>query len=126
MITHDEMRAYKKKLKALAERFTGDVTELEAEAFRGGLAEAAPHRFTAPARTGGQDAATEGDMDLLLLEREKALLDECTAALARVEEGTFGRCEGCRLPIPKRRLQAFPYARYCLRCAALREREAVG
>ncbi len=109
------------------ERFTGDVTELQTEAGLASAYEAAPGLFTSPVHAGDQDTVTtDEDMDLALLEREKALLAECNAALARIEDGVFGHCEDCRLPIPKRRLRAFPYARCCLRCANLREREAVG
>ncbi|HHY39150.1 MAG TPA: hypothetical protein GX507_09530 [Clostridia bacterium] len=34
----------------------------------------------------------------------------------------FGLCERCRKPIPKERLKAIPYARYCVACQAEEER----
>ena len=44
-------------------------------------------------------------------------LDEINDALDRIEQGTFGRCEVCGQEIPRERLKAVPYARYCLRHA---------
>jgi DnaK suppressor protein len=43
------------------------------------------------------------------------------AALAKMEEREYGVCEGCRRPIALKRLQAVPWARHCVRCAAARE-----
>jgi DnaK suppressor protein len=42
-------------------------------------------------------------------------------ALTRMAEGDYGRCEACRRPIRVKRLQAVPWARYCVKCAGLRE-----
>jgi RNA polymerase-binding transcription factor DksA len=36
------------------------------------------------------------------------------AALARIEEGTFGICEICKAPIEERRLSANPVSRTCV------------
>lgn len=41
---------------------------------------------------------------------------ELEAALHRIDEGTYGRCESCRLPIPLTRLEVIPYARRCIGC----------
>ena len=63
----------------------------------------------------------EEEVTLGLLENEEQLLQEASAALARIEQGTFGICEACRQPIAEKRLQALPYARYCAPCAKQRE-----
>ena len=41
------------------------------------------------------------------------LVDE---ALKRVEDGTYGICNICGKPIPKKRLKALPYAEACIHC----------
>lgn len=46
-------------------------------------------------------------------------LAEIRAALARLDEGTYGVCEQCGEPIGDERLQARPEARTCIRCARL-------
>ncbi|MET7751564.1 TraR/DksA family transcriptional regulator [Micromonospora azadirachtae] len=45
-------------------------------------------------------------------------------ALARLEEGTYGFCEGCTSPIPVERLEIFPSATTCVSCKQTRERRA--
>jgi DnaK suppressor protein len=59
----------------------------------------------------------EEENTLDLMENEGRILVEINDALPRIEQGTFGRCENCRREIPKERLEAVPYARYCIRCA---------
>lgn len=43
-------------------------------------------------------------------------------ALARLDEGTYGWCEGCGGPIPVERLKIFPSATSCVSCKQSRER----
>jgi RNA polymerase-binding protein DksA len=43
-------------------------------------------------------------------------LDEVVGALARLDEGSYGRCQDCGAAIPAERLHARPAARYCVRC----------
>ncbi|TAL16310.1 MAG: DNA-binding protein, partial [Frankiales bacterium] len=50
------------------------------------------------------------------------LLLQVERALARLDEGTYGRCENCGNPIPKARLQAFPRATLCVACKQREER----
>ncbi|PSK62032.1 RNA polymerase-binding transcription factor DksA [Micromonospora sp. MH33] len=45
-------------------------------------------------------------------------------ALTRLEEGTYGFCEGCSAPIPVERLGIFPSATSCVTCKQTRERRA--
>jgi DnaK suppressor protein len=47
---------------------------------------------------------------------ETALLRELEAALRRLGRGTFGICEGCGEPISERRLDAVPWAKFCIPC----------
>lgn len=47
-------------------------------------------------------------------QREARLLQ---AALARIEQGTYGTCLSCEEPISDARLEAVPYAPLCKRCA---------
>ena len=48
-----------------------------------------------------------------------ALIDE---ALKRIEAGEFGECVNCGEPVQEKRLEAVPWARYCLKCQDLQER----
>ncbi|HEX8130925.1 MAG TPA: TraR/DksA family transcriptional regulator [Pyrinomonadaceae bacterium] len=48
-----------------------------------------------------------------------ALIDE---ALHRIETGGFGECVNCGEPVQEKRLEAVPWARFCLKCQDLQER----
>jgi RNA polymerase-binding protein DksA len=53
-----------------------------------------------------------------LAQQARLHLAEIEAALARLDAGTYGRCERCGEPIGEGRLEARPAARTCIRCAA--------
>jgi len=48
-------------------------------------------------------------------------LDEIEAALRRIDEGSYGRCEACGGPMGMQRIRAIPEARFCLSCSGQRE-----
>ncbi len=56
-----------------------------------------------------------------LFRKLKQDLDEMEAALARFENGTYGRCQKCGERIEWARLEALPQARFCLRCQRRQE-----
>jgi RNA polymerase-binding protein DksA len=58
----------------------------------------------------------ERERDLSLSENVKDLLQKVNEALERIENGTYGICEMCGLPIPEERLEALPYANLCITC----------
>jgi len=56
------------------------------------------------------------------MDSERKLIVEIDDALDRIENGTYGICEGTGQPIPKERLEAIPWARYCTVYASLLEK----
>jgi DnaK suppressor protein len=44
------------------------------------------------------------------------LLREISGALHRIDGGTYGVCMECEEPISSKRLDAVPWARYCVSC----------
>ena len=48
---------------------------------------------------------------------------EVEEALERIGSGTYGKCLDCGCDIKKERLEAIPYAKYCVKCKAEREKE---
>jgi DnaK suppressor protein len=73
------------------------------------------------------DAALDSAHDEIssqLAEVESRELASIEKALERIEEGSFGVCEGCNGKIPVARLNALPYATYCIECQ--REMERTG
>lgn len=73
------------------------------------------------------DAALDSAQDEIssqLAEVESRELANIENALEQMREGRYGVCEGCEKPIPLARLQALPYAVYCIECQ--REAEKTG
>jgi RNA polymerase-binding protein DksA len=63
------------------------------------------------------DTATamyDRELDEGLEEGARETLLEIEAALQRIEDGTYGICEGCGEPIGAERLSAIPWARLCI------------
>jgi DnaK suppressor protein len=54
---------------------------------------------------------------------DRRLLRDVVSALQKIDEGSFGACERCGEPIADRRLDALPFARYCIDCQRLVEEE---
>jgi RNA polymerase-binding transcription factor DksA len=65
--------------------------------------------------------AFDQELTLSLLGSENSTLEQTEAAIARIEDGRYGRCETCGARIPESRLEAIPYAAQCVRCASQRE-----
>ena len=58
----------------------------------------------------------ERDFLLRLRDRESKLIVKIKEALERIENGTFGVCEGCGEEISLKRLRARPMATLCIHC----------
>jgi DnaK suppressor protein len=56
------------------------------------------------------------DVLVLLSDRQKIELGDLNAAIARIDAGTWGRCEKCHGEIASRRLKVQPEARTCMTC----------
>jgi DnaK suppressor protein len=64
----------------------------------------------------GGTVTVDRERDLALSAQALAAIEEIDAALAAIEDLTYGTCEQCHQPIPKARLKALPYARLCVVC----------
>jgi RNA polymerase-binding protein DksA len=117
-MTRAELDHFRRRLLALKRRIGGSLSELEEEALRPVGGESAGNLSDVPVHPA--DLGTENfeeELDLALMENQEQLLVDINDALARIENGTYGRCENCHRKISRERLEAVPYARYCLRCA---------
>jgi DnaK suppressor protein len=77
-------------------------------------------RAPGPMTYGSQAAAAsqvfEQQRDLALRDRAQQHLEQVDAALARLDDGTFGTCVRCSRPIAEERLEALPWAAHCIDC----------
>jgi RNA polymerase-binding transcription factor DksA len=87
-----------------------------------GLTEARPTPVDAERTHQGPYEFEEAALDLLEMERERAilvseqaLLTEVEDALKRIGEGTYGRCIIDGEPILEKRLEAIPWTPYCVK-----------
>lgn len=62
------------------------------------------------------------EMAVALSNGYRGRLTAILLAFSKLDEGTYGTCELCRVAIDPKRLEAEPAARYCIRCQELRER----
>lgn len=83
----------------------------------------------------GQTSTDEGTDDIVdrannsynrelmfaLSDTERHQLMAVDEALQRLEAGTFGKCLNCGREIGEKRLEAVPWARYCIDCQELSE-----
>jgi RNA polymerase-binding protein DksA len=99
----------------------GDVGSMESEAFKGGsnLSNMPIHMADV-----GTDNF-EQEFTLGLIESERQILREIQDALARVDDGTFGICQGTGKPIPRVRLEAVPWAKYTIEYSRMLEQGKV-
>ena len=71
------------------------------------------------------DAATESydqEFWFSISEAGRKTLEQIDEALRKIEEGTFGVCEGCSKPIDMPRLEVVPQAPLCISCQEQEER----
>jgi DnaK suppressor protein len=73
----------------------------------------------------GDQATTAYNREFLfeLGNGDRRLLKEVVMALKKLDEGEFGTCERCGEAIAEKRLEALPYARYCIECQRAMEEE---
>lgn len=87
-------------------------------------AKEAARQGTAKHADPADQAASEYERQSLVHQAATArqMLKNLTQALERMRQGIFGECAECGGDIELKRLEAIPWARYCVRCQEERER----
>jgi DnaK suppressor protein len=122
VLKNDELEAFRKALLVLRSRLRGDLDQMTDEALRRDQPDLSGNLSNVPLHMA--DIGTENydqEFTLGLIENEQETLEQVNAALTRIEQGSFGRCEECGEAIAKPRLQALPYTRHCIQCARVLE-----
>jgi RNA polymerase-binding transcription factor DksA len=112
-----QLEAYRQRLLGLAARLRNGVAGLRDAALRQTGGESSGSLSNIPLHLADL-AGDNFDQEIAvgMLQNEHDLLLAITAALDRMDAGTFGRCEQCGKDIPEQRLDAVPYARFCVKC----------
>lgn len=114
----NELKALERALTARARALRGQVSDKldEAAEDAGGMNNGGDF--------GDQSFASgESSLDLAEAKRDLAELNGIDAALAAIEEGSYGYCEDCGLEIPVERLRVQPLALRCVVCQERFERD---
>lgn len=124
-LTSKQREKIRQALLSQARRIAGDVTGLTAEVLRTSGGEASGNLSNAPLHLAdlGTDHFNQ-EMTVNFLQIENQTLRELAGALRRLDEGRYGLCDRCDRTIAPERLEALPYARYCIGCARKVEQEA--
>ncbi len=118
-LTQRELQKFKELLLVKRNEILGDVTTMEFEALRRDRSELSNMPIHM-ADLGTDNYEIENILHMV--DGERKILAEIDDALLRIEDGTYGICEGGGEQIPKERLQAIPWTRYCVGCAAFLEK----
>jgi RNA polymerase-binding protein DksA len=114
-LTKADLEHFKQLLLAKRREILVNVNEIGDEALKKSRMDASGDLSSMPIHMAdlGSDNF-EQEFALGLLDSEVRILGEIDKALARIEEGRYGICEGTGVQIRKARLEAQPWARYCV------------
>jgi DnaK suppressor protein len=101
----------RKTLETERQAIERQLTELGASLDRDGLTVSGNEGFADSAQ-----ATAERSEIISHVEQLRSNHVEVTAALKRIDEGTYGKCERCGESIPIERLEAMPKASLCVKC----------
>jgi RNA polymerase-binding protein DksA len=125
-LTADNIEHFKQMLLNKRQEILRNVNEIEDESLKKSRLDATGDLSSMPIHMA--DIGTdnyEQEFIIGLMDSERKLLHEIDDALQRIEEGTYGICEGTGKTIPKARLEAQPWARYCVEYAKKLEEGSV-
>jgi DnaK suppressor protein len=117
-LSKNEIEGFRQQLLDMGRQLKADFSELAGEALRRTGGESSGNLSDVPVHPAdlGTDAY-EQEVALSLLQSEEQRLEAIAAALERIRNGIYGRCESCGRGITRERLRAVPYTRLCIECA---------
>ena len=122
-LTKKDIEYFRQLLLEKRVEIVGNVSEMEDEALQKSRLDAAGDLSSMPIHMA--DIGTDNyqqELALELMDGERKLLREIDEALNRIEEGSYGICQGTGKPIAKARIEANPWAKYCVKYANELER----
>jgi len=123
-ISPKELEHFRELLLAKRRELVGDMSSMEREALRSTTGTNLSNLPLHMADMGTDNY--EQEFTLGLVEKDRQLLREINQALAKIQDGTYGLCEGTGKPISKPRLEAQPWAKFSIEHARMMERNGMG
>ena len=114
-ISPKDLEFFRDQLLAKRREIVGDMSSMEREALRSSGSTNLSNLPMHMADIGTDNY--EQEFTLGLMEKDRKLLRDLNDALAKIQNGTFGICEGTGKPISRSRLEAQPWARYSIEYA---------
>ncbi len=115
-----DLEAFRDLLISKRRDLVGDMNSMEREALR----ESSSDLSSLPVHMADQGTdAYEQEFTLNLVEKDRVLLREINVALLKIQNGTYGICEGTGQPISPARLEAQPWARHSIEHARAMEKK---
>jgi DnaK suppressor protein len=114
-ITPRELELFRDAILAKRREIVGDMSSMEREALRSSSGSNLSNLPLHMADMGTDNY--EQEFTLGLMEKDRKLLRDLNDGLAKIQNGTYGICEGTGKPITKARLEAQPWARYSIEYA---------
>lgn len=120
-LSAEEVEEFKQVLMIKRAELQGDIETLNK--LQKNRQESAGDLSTVPFHPADAGSDTfEQDFAIGLMDNEQSLLKEINQALGRINDGTYGICVATHKPITKTRLQATPWAKFCIEYARLLEK----
>ena len=112
-----------RELKHYQDLLNEKLEELLKEADRtvDGMTDAKAENFPDP--TDRASLESNRNFTLRIRDRERKLIAKIKEALARIDDGSYGKCEECGEKIGRERLEARPVTTLCIDCKSLQEAE---
>ena len=106
-LSDSDLKHFEAQLRMMLSVLQGDIDHLQADALGDG---------ERPEQQGDEGDGYNAEFSLELLQHDEQTASHVLEALARVEDGTYGRCEDCDHWLKKDRLRAMPHAKRCIDC----------
>jgi len=116
MLNEKEIEEFKRELRERKDQIEKNLngTSLELSAMRNLELKDEGDHASVSARTA---------IDSAILDQQRKELAEIDLALDKIKAGTYGICEMCEEPIGFERLKVKPFARFCITCREITEKE---
>ena len=113
-----QLAYYKKKLKKMSQDILDGADKT--------LTEMTDNSTNFPDPTDRASAESDRNFELRLRDRERKLLSKIKKATDRIEDESFGLCDGCGDDIGEKRLEARPVTTLCINCKTAQENAEKG
>ena len=118
-----ELAKYKKLLIKVRETISGDINHIAKESLKSQKESSGDLSGYSFHMADMASYSYDRELSLNIASEEQEFLYEIDDALKRIKDGKFGLCISCNKKIPQKRLNAVPYAKYCIQCKSREEKK---